>query len=109
MKLNEITSLVPKHAAHSALDAYNYAVSIGHRFPAGESLIAKNAGLAYMYALNVINGRFLQGEDVIALKANVAIDYATDIIKGPFPKGEPAILASRLADAYKEFVTCRQT
>jgi lambda repressor-like predicted transcriptional regulator len=77
---------------HEAKLAYYYARDVlNGRFPAGEAVIAKDAGLSYCYAKDVVKGRFPEGEAAIAKEAGWACWYAYDVLKGRFPKGEPVI------------------
>ena len=59
-----------------------------------ESLWAKDAKTAYMYAFNVLNDEFPLGEPAIASDARYAFRYALNLLGEPFPLGEPAIANS---------------
>jgi hypothetical protein len=58
-------------------------------------ICAKNAELAYFYALKILHKRFPEGETVLIAHPQEAIWYARDVIKGRFIEAEPAIIKSR--------------
>jgi hypothetical protein len=49
------------------------------------------AGLAYLYAVDIIQGRFIEAESIIATDPKTAFDYAVYVIKGRQPAAEPVI------------------
>jgi len=76
-------------------EAYRYAMEEGERTPELEEIIAKSpgrsAGMAYLYAVNVIKGRWPEAEDVIAKESYTSYIYARDVIGDRFPEGEEKI------------------
>jgi len=72
--------------------AFHYAFDVlKGPFPAAETAIAKDAAWAYYYAVDVLKGPFPAGEAVIAQDACRACCYAEYVLGGPFPAGEAAI------------------
>lgn len=84
--------------ARSAELATKFARDItGERFPEGEEAISKNAGYAYLYALNVLKCRWKdigkpEAEDAIKKDLYWAYNYARNVIQGRFYEAEPYIM-----------------
>ena len=87
MKLSEIVNDEVTQALQSPSHACDYAMKIGHRFPAGEKLIASESWSAYLYAKHIIKGRWLMGEDALAKGASAAnANNYIELIKDPKDK-----------------------
>lgn len=70
---------------------YSHARKLGHRFPAGEHMIA-NSNLALTYALNVVRGRWPAGEKKILKSQDQTLTYAKEALKRRWPEGEKVLL-----------------
>ena len=69
------------------------------RRPDLESTLIKSAGVAYLYARDVLHDRWQLAEPVILADAWVAACYARDVIRGRWIEAEPMILANPRAAA----------
>jgi hypothetical protein len=109
-------------ALNPGIKTYNYARSLGCRWPEGEAvllhngdteslfayaedivkgrwpeaepIIIKDPEYAYLYARSVIKGRWPEAEPTIMKNPEFAYFYAKDVIKGRWPKAEPIIMTS---------------
>ncbi len=77
--------------AEDARSSVDYAMVLGERFPAGESIIADSPKYSYVYALDILHGPWSEGEDAISRSSKASLDYARFVLHGRFKKGEKAI------------------
>lgn len=88
--------------SQSAKYSYEYAKSLGERFPLGEPAICQDAKYAYKYTINVINRdvalrtrgerqRFPEAEPIISQSPEFSYKYARYVVNGRWEMGEHTI------------------